>query len=123
MTSTEDQQNEDQQSSDGQHSGGGLAGVLKDNPVVSRLGDAAKDYAKARGSDAVRKVAGRVGGLTESLNDKGDSGGFKGAAMSGALQRIGEGDSPVKAALGGVGTGIKEKVRAPSGAAVAARSS
>jgi uncharacterized membrane protein len=105
MTSTEEQQS----------SGGGLGETLRNNPAVSALGDAARDYAKARGTDVARKVAGRVGGLTESLNEKGDSGGFKGAAVSGALKRIGEGDSPVKAALGGVGTGIKEKVKSAFG--------
>src|SRR5690348_11439979 len=106
MTSTEEQQN---------GGGGGLGDVLRNNPAVSRLGDAARDYAKARGEDVVRKVAGRVGGLTESMNEKGDSGGFKGAAVSGALKRIGEGDSPVKAAVGGVATGVKDKVKSAFG--------
>src|SRR5689334_24899206 len=95
--------------------GGGLTDVLKNSPVVSRLGDAAKDYAKARGGDVVQKLAGKVGDVTESLNQSGDNGGFKGAAVSGALKRVGEGESPVKAALGGVGTGIKEKVKGAFG--------
>src|SRR5690242_389089 len=95
--------------------GGGLTDVLKNSPVVSRLGDAAKDYAKARGGDVVQKLAGRVGDATESLNRSGDNGGFKGAAVSGALQRIGEGDSPVKAAVGGVASGVKEKVKSAFG--------
>jgi uncharacterized membrane protein len=99
----------------GRRSSGGLADTLMHSPAVERLGDAAKDYAKARGGDVVRNLAGRVGNVTESLNDKGDNGGFKGAAASGALKRIGEGDSPVKAALGGVGTGIKEKVKSAFG--------
>jgi uncharacterized membrane protein len=106
MTSTEEQR---------QGNGGGLGDMLKNNPAVARLGDAAKDYAKARGSDVARKVAGRVGGLTESLNEKGDNGGFKGEAVSGALKRIGEGESPVKAAVGGVASGVKEKVKSAFG--------
>jgi uncharacterized membrane protein len=96
-------------------SGGGLSEVLRNSPVMSRLGDAAKDYARARGSEAVQKIAGRVGDATESLTRTGDGGGFKGAAMSGALKRIGEGDSPVKAAMGGVGAGVKEKVKSAFG--------
>jgi len=106
MTSTEEQQN---------GGGGGLGEAFRNSPAVSRLGDAARDYAKARGEDVVRKVAGRVGGLTDSMNDKGDSGGFKGAAVSGALKRIGEGDSPVKAAVGGVASGVKDKVKSAFG--------
>jgi len=89
--------------------------MLKNNPAVSRLGDAARDYAKARGTDAVRKVAGRVGDLTESMNEKGDSGGFKGTAVSSALQKVGEGDNPVKAAVSGVASGVKEKVKSAFG--------
>jgi uncharacterized membrane protein len=95
--------------------GGGLTDVLKNSPAVSRLGDAAKDYAKARGGDVVQKLAGKVGDATESLNRSGDNGGFTGTAVSGALKRIGEGDNPVKAAVSGVGTGIKEKVKSAFG--------
>jgi uncharacterized membrane protein len=104
MTSTEEQK-----------SGGGLGDVLRNNPVVSHLGDAARDYAKARGTDVARKVAGRVGDLTESMNEKGDSGGFKGTGVSTALQKVGQGDNPVKAAASGVASGVKEKVKSAFG--------
>ena len=96
-------------------SGGGLVDVLKSSPAVSRLGDAAKDYAKARGGDVVRNVAGKLGNVTESMNEKADNGGFKGPAISTALQKVGEGENPVKAAVSGVGTGIKEKVKSAFG--------
>lgn len=112
MTSNETNGND---TGNGRSGGGGLTDVLKNNPAVSRLGDAAKDYARARGSDAVQKIAGKVSDVTDSMNQSGDNGGFKGAAVSGAIKRVSEGDSPVKAALGGVGTGIKEKVKGAFG--------
>ena len=36
-------------SNGGQQQGGGLMGALRNNPAVSQLGQAAKDYAKASG--------------------------------------------------------------------------
>ncbi len=98
-----------------QQSGGGLMGALKNNPVVGQLGDAARDYAKARGQDAVKKVGEKISGVTGSLTDKAEGGGFKSAAVSGAVQRVAEGESPLKASLGGVGEGIKEKVKSAFG--------
>src|SRR5215213_9306755 len=94
MTSSgEDQQGEQQQ--------GGL---------LSTLGDAAKGYALARGQDAARKVGDKLSGVTGSLNETAEGGGFKAAAAGGAVQRLVSGESPVKAAVGGIGAGIKEKV-------------
>src|SRR5215213_10232744 len=94
MTSSgEDQQGEQQQ--------GGL---------LSTLGDAAKGYAVARGQDAAKRVGDKLSGVTGSLNDKGENGGFKATAAGEAVRRAVSGDSPVKATLGGVGSGIKEKV-------------
>jgi len=98
-----------------QQSGGGLTGALKNSPAVSRLGDAAQDYAKARGGDVVRNVAGKLGDVTESMNQKADGGGFTGSAVASALQKVREGDNPVKAAVGGVATGVKEKVKSAFG--------
>jgi uncharacterized membrane protein len=96
-------------------SGGGLMGALKNNPVVGQLGEAARDYAKARGQDAVKKVGDRISGVTGSLTDKAENGGFKSTAVSSAVQGVAQGESPVKAALGGVGEGIKEKVKSAFG--------
>src|SRR3954447_10458492 len=94
MTSSgEDQQGDQQQ--------GGL---------LSTLGDAAKGYAVARGQDAARKVGDKLSGVTGSLNESAEGGGFKAAAAGGAVQRLVSGESPVKAAVGGIGSGIKEKV-------------
>jgi uncharacterized membrane protein len=89
---------------------GGLMDTLAKSPVVGQLGEAAKDYAKARGSDAVKKIGEKLTGATGALNDTAESGGFKATAVGEAAKRVVQGDSPVKAALGGVGSGIKEKV-------------
>jgi len=98
-----------------QQSGGGLAGALKNSPAVSALSEAAKDYAKARGGEVVRNVAGRLGNVTESMNEKAENGGFKGPAISTALKKVGEGESPITAAANGVMTGVKEKVKSAFG--------
>jgi uncharacterized membrane protein len=78
--------------------------------LLSQLGDAAKGYAVARGQDAAKRIGEKVSGVTGNLNETADGGGFKAAAAGGAVQRLVSGESPVKAALGGVGAGIKEKV-------------
>jgi uncharacterized membrane protein len=90
--------------------GGGLLSGLAHNPAVKGLGDAAKDYAKARGGDLAKKVGERVSGATDSLNGTAENGGFKSTAVGEVAKRVTQGDSPVKAALGGVGAGIKDKV-------------
>jgi uncharacterized membrane protein len=93
-----------------QQRGGGLLSTLANNPAVRDLGSAARDYARARGGDAAKKVGQRLNGMTDSLNDTADGGGFKPTAVGEAAKRVTSGDSPVKAALGGAGTAIKEKV-------------
>src|SRR4051794_15797403 len=98
-----------------QDQGGGLMDTLTKNPVVGQLGEAARDYAKARGSDAIKRIGNKLTDATGSLNDTAEGGGFKGAAVKGAVQRVAQGDNPVKAALGGVGSGIKEKVKSAFG--------
>ena len=82
---------------------------------MDQLGQAAKDYAKARGQDAVKKVGNKLSGVTGSLTDKAENGGFQSTAVSSAVQRVAEGENPVKASLGGVGEGIKEKVKGAFG--------
>jgi len=93
-----------------QQRGGGLIGALSSNPAMSRLGEAARDYAKARGNDAVKRVGDKLTGVTDRMNDTAEGGGFKATAAGTAVQKVVQGDSPVKAALSGVGAGIKEKV-------------
>jgi len=101
MTSSEGEQRD---------GGGGLLSGLANNPAVKGLGDAAKDYAKARGGDLAKKVGERVSGATDSLNGTAENGGFKATAVGEVAKRVTQGENPVKAALGGVGSGIKEKV-------------
>jgi uncharacterized membrane protein len=96
---------------EGQQQSGGLMDTLTKNPAVGKLGEAAKDYAKARGSDVAKKIGNKLSDVTGSLTDSAENGGFKSSAISGAAERVAQGDSPVKAALGGVGEGIKEKVK------------
>src|SRR3954454_12477460 len=106
MTSSDgaadDGQNQDQDQDQGHH--GLVSGAL------ASLGEAGRDYAKARGQDALKKVGERISGATGSLNDTAECGGVKAAAAGGAVQRLVQGDSPVKAAVGGLGAGIKDKV-------------
>src|SRR3954468_6252893 len=101
MTSSEGEQRD---------GGGGLLSGLASNPAVKGLGDAAKDYAKARGGDLAKKVGERVSGATDSLNGTAENGGFKATAVGEVAKRVTQGENPVKAALGGVGSGLKEKV-------------
>jgi uncharacterized membrane protein len=98
-------------SGEGQQRGGGLLDALKNNPAVSQLGDAARDYARARGGDAVRKVGDRLTGVTDNLQSRADSGGFTAAAATTAVKNVAQGDNPVKAAVKGVGSGVAEKVK------------
>src|SRR3954469_22011679 len=98
-----------------QDQGGALMDTLTKNPVVGQLGEAAREYAKARGQDAVKKIGSKLTDATGSLTETAAGGGFKGAAVKGAVQRVAQGDNPVKAALGGVGSGVKEKVKSAFG--------
>src|SRR3954447_12686101 len=105
-------------SSEGEEGGGGGGGLLSglaNTPVVKELGDAAKGYAKARGGDLAKKVGERVSGATDSLNGTAESGGFKATAVGEVAKRVTQGENPVKAALAGVGSGLKEKVGQPFG--------
>ena len=115
MTSTEEQSNSGEGGGGGGGGGGGLLGALRNNPAVSQLGEAARGYAKARGADAVQKIGGKLTGVTGSLQDKAEGGGFKATAVTKAVQGVAEGDSPLKAAVSGVGAGIKEKVASAFG--------
>src|SRR5215218_5832099 len=92
MTSSGEEQGDQQQ---------GQGGLL------STLGDAAKGYAVARGQDVARKAGEKLSGVTGSLTDTAEGGGFKAPAAGETVRRAVSGESPVKAALGGIGSGIK----------------
>jgi uncharacterized membrane protein len=89
---------------------GGLMSSLNSNPAVSGLKDAAKDYARAKSVDAAKKVGEKLSGVTGRLDEQAEGGGFKATAAGDAVRRVVQGENPVKAAVGGVGAGIKEKV-------------
>jgi len=88
----------------------GQQGDQQHGGLLSTLGDAAKGYAVARGQDVAKRAGEKLSGVTGSLNETAEGGGFKAAAAGGAVQRLVSGDSPVKAAVGGIGAGIKDKV-------------
>src|SRR4051812_49714947 len=88
--------------------GGGLLSGLANNPAVKGLGDAAKDYAKARGGDLAKKVGERVSGATDSLNGTAESGGVKATPAGAGAQRGPQGESPGKGAVRGAGSGGQE---------------
>ena len=88
-------------------SGGDQQGEQQQGGLLSTLGDAAKGYALARGQDAARKVGDKLSGVTGSLNETAEGGGFKATAAGEAVRRSVSGESPVKSALGGIGEGIK----------------
>lgn len=96
-------------------SGEDKQGDQQQGGLLSTLGDAAKGYAMARGQDAAKKVGGKLSGVTDKLTETSESGGFKATAIGEAAKRVASGDSPVKAALGGVGSGIAEKVKSVFG--------
>jgi uncharacterized membrane protein len=89
---------------------GGLVGALTQNPAVDELRGAAKNYVRALGGQAVQKVGERLSGVTNSLTNTAESGGFKATAATTAVRKVVEGKSPVRAALSGVGHGIKETI-------------
>jgi uncharacterized membrane protein len=89
---------------------GGLVGALTQNPAVDELRGAAKNYVRALGGQAVQKVGERLSGVTNSLTNTAESGGFKATAATTAVRKVVEGKSPVRAALSGVGHGIKESI-------------
>src|SRR3954454_4855564 len=99
------------QQQDGGQQRGGLLGALTSNPAISQLGEAARDYARARGGDAVKKVGEKLTGVTDNLHEKADGGGFTGTAATEAIKNVAQGENPVKAAVKGVGSGVKEKVK------------
>src|SRR5215212_4405525 len=88
-------------------SGGEQQGEEQHGGLLSTLGDAAKGYAVARGQDVARKAGEKLSGVTGSLTDTAEGGGFKATAAGETVRRAVSGESPVKAALGGIGSGIK----------------
>jgi hypothetical protein len=70
------------------------------------LTQAATKYAAAKAGDVINRVGQRASGGGEGKEKDPDKKGFVGAAA----EKLGEGASPVKAAMSGIGTSIKEGV-------------
>lgn len=85
-----------------------LGGTLKDSAAVQQLGDQAKNYLQAKGKDLLSSA-------TERLEDTAGNGGFFAKAGVEGAKKVAEGESPAKAALGGVMSGAKDKVKSMFG--------
>src|SRR5215218_4830941 len=83
---------------DRHHGGDGVLGYWVHYPAVTKLGEAARDYAKAQGGDVARRVGQRVSAVTDSLTEKAENGGLKATAAGQAVKRV-----------AGAGSGLKEK--------------
>ncbi|MEV4000735.1 SRPBCC family protein [Actinomadura sp. NPDC049753] len=77
---------------------------------VEQLKDAGRALAQALMVRALEKASGQIEGLTERL-DAGNGGGVAGKAAVKGAQKLAEGESPLKAALGAGATGAKEMVK------------
>ncbi|MET9023349.1 SRPBCC family protein [Actinopolymorpha sp. NPDC004070] len=86
---------------------GDVGKALMKSPAVERLADEAKEYAAARGSELVDKVGGKLGGLTEKLEDQAGNP----TAMTAGVKALLEGKSPLRAGMSALGQGLKNKVK------------
>ena len=84
------------------------------NEAMDRLKQAGSGLLKAAGEKALSSAGDRVGGLTDRFEGIADGGPIKQAVAKGAEAKA-EGDSPVKGALKGVGSGIKNAVTGGGG--------
>jgi uncharacterized membrane protein len=82
--------------------------------VTKLLGEAARGLVQAQGQKLLDTAQNRVTDLTDRLDDVADNGGQMGPLTDG-LRRTAEGDSPAKAALGAVGSSVKEKLKSAVG--------
>jgi uncharacterized membrane protein len=82
--------------------------MAKTDPM-DRLKDAGSGLLKAAGEKALSTAGDRVRGLTDRLEDIADGGPIKKAAVEGAESKM-KGESPIKGALKGLGSGVKDAV-------------
>ncbi len=86
---------------------GVLSGLASDNPAVDRLKQEARGYLQAQGKNLAKNIGGKLEGVTGNLQDAADKGGVLGKTA----KKVAEGESPGKAAAGGLAGGFKEKVK------------
>jgi uncharacterized membrane protein len=91
MTSSEDKQ------------GGSLGETLKNSSAVQNLGEQATKFLQAKGNDM-------LGSVTDKLQNAAGNGGLLGTAGAEGAKKMAQGESPMKAAMGGMLSGAKEKV-------------
>ena len=82
---------------------------MADNDAMSKLRGAGQDVLKALGERAMHSVTGGVGGLTDKLEDVAGGGPIGKAAAKGG-EAIAKGESPIKGALKGAASGVKDKI-------------
>jgi uncharacterized membrane protein len=88
--------------------------MAESNEAMDRLKEAGSGLLKAVGQKAVGSAGDRVSGITGRLEDIAGGGPIKQAVAKGAEAKMG-GESPVKGALKGVGSGIKNAVTGGGG--------
>src|SRR6478735_10504 len=87
---------------------------MSDNTAMDKLKGAGQDVLKALGERAMQSVTGGVGGLTDKLEDVA-GGGPIGKAVAKGGEAVAKGESPVKGALKGAVSGVKDKITGGGG--------
>ncbi len=87
---------------------------MADNDAMTKLRGAGQDVLKALGERAMESVTGGVGGLTDKLEDVAGGGPLGKAAAKGG-EALAKGESPIKGALKGAASGVKDKLTGGGG--------
>ena len=87
---------------------------MADNDAMNKLRGAGQDVLKALGERAMQSFTGGVGGLTDKLEDVAGGGPIGKAAVKGG-EAIAKGESPIKGALKGAASGVKDKITGGGG--------
>ncbi len=85
-----------------------------DTQPMDKLRDVSQDLMKALGEKAMSSVTDRVGGITDKFEDIA-GGGPIGKAVAKGGEAAAEGESPVKGALKGAVSGVKDKITGGGG--------
>ena len=93
-----------------EQAGGGLKSALGALPM-DRLKAEMQDALKALGEKGLETVQERISGATDSLNGIAENGGVMTKAAKGGVEAVAEGESPVKGAMKGGLSGVKDKVK------------
>jgi uncharacterized membrane protein len=88
---------------------------MSDNTAMDKLKGAGQDVLKALGERAMQSVTGGVGGLTDKLEDVAGGGPIGKAVAKGGGEAAAKGESPVKGALKGAVSGVKDKITGGGG--------